>query len=206
MPINRSHFRCGSLLLAALCVSLSAASVGRGQDAGSPHDPEIYGVRIGMDVPTALEAVFLNAKRQPGQEKPDALHNEGNDKRVLYKLKGGNLQIVFAEGKSVREIIFAYAKPLRYEDLRLPYTSWIGGAAQGERYDDRYNVGYTNQQAREQFWWRDENGSEGYRIRVGFISGKLGEPGALSNKTIVRKIITVHPDDKDKFAKAVARG
>jgi len=97
-----------------------------------------------MDVPTALQAVFVNARRQPGQEKPDALHNEGNDKRVLYKLKDGNLQIVFADGKWVREIQMEYAKPLMQEDLKLLDTSNTFGNAGGEtRHDDRYSVGFT---------------------------------------------------------------
>src|SRR6266480_3322 len=112
MLIRNLRLSFGSLLLTALCVVLAAAAVAFGQGAGSPHDAEIYGLRIGMDVPTALQAVFVNAKRQPGQEKPDALHNEGNDKRVLYKLKEGNLQIVFADGKWVREIQMEYATPL----------------------------------------------------------------------------------------------
>ena len=45
------------------------------------HESNVYGVTIGMDVPTALQTVFVNANRQPGQEKPDAKRNEGKDKR-----------------------------------------------------------------------------------------------------------------------------
>src|SRR2546430_2327754 len=150
MPINQSRMSRSIVLLAVLCSSLAAAAAAHGQAAGSPHDAEIYGVRIGMDVPAALEAVFVNAKRQPGQEKPDALRNEGNDKRVLYKLKEGNLQIVFADGKWVREIQIEYAKPLLQDDLKLLDTSNTFGNAGGEtRRDDRYSVGFTGDDKKE---------------------------------------------------------
>lgn len=102
-----------------------SASIG-----GEEHDSSIYGVRIGMDVPTALQAVFVNAARAPGQEKPDAMRNEGKDKkdiRVLYKdLPKGELQIVFANGKIVREITLRYRQTPLVDDLRLPYTATIG--------------------------------------------------------------------------------
>lgn len=203
MLINNSRSTSGVLLLAALCASLVAAGAVRAQDAGSPHDREIYGVRVGMDVPTALEAVFVNAKRQPGQEKPDALRNEGNDKRVLYKLKEGNLQIVFADGKWVREILMAFAKPFLQDDLKLLDTSNTFGNSGGEtRRDDRYSVGFTGDDKKERYWWRDEKTEAGFRIRIGFVSAKLTK-GGLSGKEIVRKIVSVVPEDKDKFAKAV---
>lgn len=206
MPINESRMFWCLLLLAALCAPFAAAETGRGQEAGSPHNAEIYGVRIGMDVPSALEAVFINAKRQPGQEKPDALHNEGNDKRVLYKLKEGNLQILFADGKWVREIQMEYAKPLLQDDLKLLDTSNTFGNAGGEtRRDDRYSVGFTGDDKRERFWWRDEKTDAGYRVRIGFVSAKLAK-GGLSSKEIVRKIVSVVPEDKNKFAKAVTHG
>ena len=203
MPINNSRLTGVILLLVGLCASPVAAGAMCAHDAGSPHDPEIYGVRIGMDVPTALEAVFVNAKRQPGQEKPDALHNEGNDKRVLYKLKEGNLQIVFADGKWVREIQMAFALPLLQDDLKLLDTSNTFGNAGGEtRRDDRYSVGFTGDDKKERYWWRDEKTDAGYRIRIGFVSAKLTK-GGLSGKEIVRKIISVVPEDKERFAKAV---
>ena len=206
MPISYSRLKGGALLLAALFASLSAAGAASGQDVGSPHDSEIYGVRVGMDVPTALQAIFVNAKRQPGQEKPDALHNEGKDKRVLYKLKEGNLQIVFADGKWVREIQIEYAAPLRQDDLKLLDTSNTFGNAGGEtRRDDRYSVGFTGDDKKERYWWRDERSDAGYRIRVGFVSDKLTK-GGMSGKEIVRKIVSVVPEDKNKFAKAVAGG
>lgn len=206
MPINQSRLRQSALLLVALCTSLGATEAARGQVAGSPHDADIFGVRVGMDVPTALQAVFVNAKRPPGQEKPDALHNEGNDKRVLYKLKEGNLQIVFADGKWVREIQMEYAKPLMQDDLKLLDTTNTFGNAGGEtRHDDRYSVGFTGDDKKERYWWRDENTDAGYRIRIGFVSARLAK-GGLSSKEIVRKIIGVVPEDKNKFAKAVAHG
>ena len=102
-----------------------------GSIGGDEHSNEIYGVRIGMDVPSALEAVFLAAKRKPGQERPDALMKEGKGKkdiRVLYKdLPKGELQIVFAEGKFVKEIVLRYKSEPNIDDLRLPFTSTIGG-------------------------------------------------------------------------------
>ncbi|MEZ5425348.1 MAG: hypothetical protein R2747_03705 [Pyrinomonadaceae bacterium] len=97
---------------------------------GQEHQSEIYGVRIGMDIPTALRTVFINANRKPGQEKPDAMRREGKDKkdiRILYKdLPKGELQIVFAEGKLVREISLLYREAPLVDELRLPYTSTIG--------------------------------------------------------------------------------
>ena len=203
MLINVTRFPGGLVLLAAFGALLTQPAAARGQHAGSPHDPEIYGVRVGMDVPTALQAVFINAKRQPGQEKPDALHNEGNDKRVLYKLKDGNLQIVFAGGRWVREIQMEYAKPIMQDDLQLLNTSNTPGNAGGEtRRDDRYSVGFTGDDKKERYWWRDESTDAGYRIRVGFISAKLAK-GGLSSKEIVRKMVGVVPEDKSKFAKSV---
>jgi hypothetical protein len=194
------------LILSCVLLAVVSAVAGRAQNAGSPHDADLFGVRIGMDVPTALEAVFVNAKRQPGQEKPDAKKSEGKDVRVLYKLKEGNLQIVFAEGKRVREIQFEYASPLRYEDLRLLDNSSTFGNMGGDRYDDRYAVGFTDDKQKERQWWRDEKTPEGYRIRISFISGKLTVAGALATKEVRHKIITVVPEDKDKFAKALQSG
>ena len=203
MPISHLRLKGGALLPAALFASVAVAGAALAQDPGSPHDPEIYGVRIGMDVPTALEAVFVNAKRQPGQEKPDALHNEGSDKRVLYKLKEGNLQIVFADGKWVREIQMEYVKPFMQDDLKLLDTSNTFGNAGGEtRHDDRYNVGFTGDDKKERYWWRDEQTDAGYRIRIGFVSARLTK-GGLSSKEIVRKVVSVVPEDKNKFAKAL---
>ena len=99
---------------------------------GKEHEANIYGVTIGMDVATALEAVFINANRQPGQEKPDAKKMEGKnnkDIRVVYKnLPQGELQIVFADGKFVREMVLIYSKPPLVDDLRLSYTGSLGNS------------------------------------------------------------------------------
>ena len=193
-----------SLLSCALLSLLLVAPASRAQNAGSPHDADLFGVRIGMDVPTTLEAVFVNAKRQPGQEKPDAKKAEGKDVRVLYKLKEGNLQIIFADGKRVKEIQFEYATPLRYEDLRLLNSSHTYDNMRGTHYDDRYAVGFTDDRLNARHWWRDEKTPEGYRIRVGFISGKMSVSGSHALKEIRHKRINVVPEDADKFAKALA--
>lgn len=208
MSENRCHERARTplimLTLALLlgCVSTASAR----QQSPSPHDSDIFGVRIGMDVPTALQAVFVNAKRQPGQERPDAKKNDGKDVRVLYKLKEGTLQILFADGKRVKEVQMEYAKPLLQDDLKLlDNTSTFGNSGGETRRDDRYSVGFTSDDKKERFWWRDEKTDAGYRIRVGFISGKLTK-GGLASKEIVRKIITVVPEDRDRFAKATSAG
>lgn len=174
---------------------------------GKEHEAEIVGVKIGMDVPTALEAVFVNANRQPGQEKPDSKRNEGKDKkdvRVIYKnLPQGDLQIVFADGKVVREVLLNYAKPPNIDDLRLPFTGDIGIALEGSRFDDRYSVGFTDSQKLQRIWWRDEKTTGGYSVRVQFLSpNKIKDAGAKFVVTAVQKILVVTPGDEAKFAKA----
>ena len=127
-----------AIVIAFVCVHQVAA-----QAVLKEHEDNIYGVKIGMDVPTALKAVFVNANRKPGQEKPDAKRTEGKDSkniRVLYKLEKGELQIVFAQGKVVREILFKYAKYLRRDDLRLIPNGNIGNVLDGQRYDDRFRA------------------------------------------------------------------
>ena len=187
---------------------LVAANASQKSIGGKEHEDNILGVKIGMTVPDALQAVFVNAHRQPGQEKPDAMRHEGKDNkdiRVLYKgLKDGEVQIVFAEGKWVKEILLVYAGPHSIDELRLPSTSGIGVALGGERYDDRYTVGYTDANKLEQFWWRDESVQGGYRVRVGFISGKHTVGGAQGITTIARKIVSITPGDGEKFLKAMA--
>lgn len=204
----------GALL--ALCLTLAAPSAAQARKAAlSEHDAEILGVRVGMDVPAALEAVFVNAKRKPGEERPDAKRAEGKDVRVLYKkLPQGELQIVFAEGKWVSEVILTYAKPPSYEDLRLAPTTSIRGAGSndaaegrlvmGKAYDDRYQIGYTSDRKLERFWWRDEPTPDGYRVRVGFVSERLAGSGELAGKTLARKIVGVTPGDEEKFKRAMA--
>ena len=52
------------------------------------------------------------------------------DIRVVYKnLPLGELQLVFADGKYVREIVLIYAKPPVLDDLRLPFTSSLGNSS-----------------------------------------------------------------------------
>ena len=106
-----------------------------GQDKSLPdredvHKASVYGVEIGMDVESALRAVFKNANRKPGDEKPDALRREGkNDRdiRVVYKeLPLGELQLVFANGRFVREIRLRFISQPNVDDLRLPFTSSLG--------------------------------------------------------------------------------
>jgi hypothetical protein len=102
--INPSKLLRRTLLLIVLCV----AYVARAQDTnksigGKEHEDNILGVKIGMTVSEALQNVFVNAHRQPGQEKPDTMRHEGADKkdiRVLYdSLKIGKLQVLFAQGQ-----------------------------------------------------------------------------------------------------------
>lgn len=196
LAINRCALAACALLL------LVAGSV-RAQ-----HESDVLGVKIGMDVPTALETVFRNSGRPAGKERPDGKKMEGKDKkdvRVFYKdLKEGTLQIVFAEGKRVKEIIMEYKKPLLSDDLRLLETTSTYGNNSGDtQRDDRYAVGFTSEQKRERYWWRDEKMTEGYRVRIGFISANLTK-GGMSSKEIARKIIVIHPEDAAKFAKTIA--
>lgn len=115
------------LLLSAVCLAQKEAQESIG---GEEHAASIYGVKIGMDVQEALRAVFVTANRKPGQEKPDAMRKEGKsdrDIRVVYKdLPKGELQIVFEDGKFVKEIVLRYKELLNADDLRLPFTSSIG--------------------------------------------------------------------------------
>ena len=200
----------GASLTVALGTQYVAAQEQPKSIGGKEHDDNVLGVHIGMDVPTALETVFRNSNRKPGQEKPDAKRNEGEgnkDVRVLYKdLKVGNLQIVFANGQWVKEILLVYAGPIPVDTLRLPYSSNIGEAMSGERYDDRYTVGYLDANKLEKIWWRDENTAQGYRVRIAFISGKLTVGGSQGITSITRKIITVTPGDEAKFLKATSGG
>ncbi|HKG12595.1 MAG TPA: hypothetical protein VKB12_04630 [Pyrinomonadaceae bacterium] len=199
--------------LLALCLTLNVRA-GAQSAAPGEHDAEVLGVRIGMDVPTALEAVFVNAKRKPGEERPDAKRTEGKDVRVVYKkLAAGELQIVFAEGKWVKEIILTYAAKPYFADLHLAPTGSIAVVGikdkldsvieYGGRYDDRYSIGYTSDRKLERFWWRDEPTPAGYRVRVGFVSERLVD-GQLAAKTIARKTVGVTPGDEEKFQRAMA--
>ncbi len=170
---------------------------------GEEHDSNIYGVKIGMDVSTALESVFVNANRKPGEEKPDALKKEGKDKkdiRVIYKnLPKGELQIVFADGKAVRDIVLTYKQPIQYSDLRLPYSGDVGVALDGQRYDDRYTIGYTDNQKLQGVWWRDEKTEGDYKIRVIFTSTNRLKDSQFGFQKIMQKAIFVTPGDEEKF-------
>jgi len=197
--------RVALIACALVCVAHVAANA-QAQAIGSPHDAGVYGVRLGMDVPTALQAVWEHGRAsEPGKEKPDAKKTEGKDVRVLYKLKDGNLQLVFAEGKWVKEIQIEYAKPLLQDDLKLlDSTGTYNNTEGGTNRDDRYSVGFTGDDKKERYWWRDEPTPAGYRVRIGFVSAKLTK-GGMAGKEIVRKVVTVVPEDKDKFEKAVAK-
>ena len=143
-----------SIRSSVICFALSALAVGvlsvacfgqaadRESIGGEEHDSSIYGVKVGMDVPEALRAVFVTAQRKAGQEKPDAMRKEGKgnrDVRVVYKdLPKGELQIVFAEGLYVKEIVLRYKEQLNADDLRLPFTTTIGSTS-----DTIYNTSAT---------------------------------------------------------------
>lgn len=173
---------------------------------GKEHDAEILSVKIGMDVPTALRTVFVNADRKAGQEKPNAQRKEGKDGRdirVLYKnLPQGELQIVFADGKVVKEVVLKYALQQTTENLRLPANGGVGVALSGERFDDRYTIGFTDNKKQERLWWRDEKTEKGFRQRIAFTSGNLTKSGSIGQDSIVYKTISVTPGDENKFAGA----
>jgi hypothetical protein len=116
----------------------------------------------------------------------------------------GKLQILFADGKWVSNVTLVYASPHPVDELRLPPTSNISAAMGGQRYDDRYTVGYTDTKKLEQYWWRDELTPGGYRVRIGFISGKQTASGSRDVTSVARKIMSVTPGDEEKFRQAMA--
>jgi hypothetical protein len=208
-----SHSLAAVLLLMLLSSVLAVA-----QDAtptksigGKEHDDNILGVKIGMTVPEALQAVFVNAYRKPGQEKPDAMRQEGQDKkdiRVLYNdLKVGKLQIAFANGKWVKEIVLDYSTRPLYDELRLAPTGNINDAMGGQRYDDRYIIVFTEETVakRQRIWYRDEKTALGFRERIQFLSVRKPDDGTVEGKQIVRKAISISPGDEEKFAVAMAQ-
>ncbi len=196
----------GLLFLVLLMLSASAQKVVE-SIGGKEHEMNIYGVTLGMDVPTALQTVFINANRKVGEERPDSKRNEGKDKkdvRVLYKsLPEGELQILFADGKYVKEVILLYAKVQRVADLRLPNSSNIGEVTSGERFDDRYTIGFVDNKKQEKLWWRDEKTDKGYQVRLTFLSGNLTKDTTMWWQTIVQKALSVKPEDAEKFLKAM---
>jgi hypothetical protein len=176
---------------------------------GKEHEDNILGVTLGMSVPDTLKAVFINANRAAGQEKPDAMRHEGKgdkDIRVLYNdLKVGKLQIVFADGKWVKEIVLEYAARPLYDELQLAPNGDINTAMGGQRYDDRYTIRFTDETSakRQRIWYRDEKCAKGYRERIEFVSARKPDDGTIEGKQIVRKIIVVVPEDEEKFIKAM---
>ena len=214
MMIHPKPRRFGAIVFAALLLTLLGETVGQSQETaksigGKEHDDNILGVRIGMTVPQALEAVFVNGNRKPGQEKPDAMRNEGVDKkdvRVLYNdLKVGKVQIVFAQSKWVKEIVLDYSQRPLYDAIRLAPSGNIGDAMGGERYDDRYTIAFTEESAakRQRIWYRDEKSQLGFRERIQFVSAKKPDDATIEGKQIVQKVILVVPADLDKFLKAM---
>jgi len=199
---------------AVVCFCVAIVTSGVSQEVksigGKEHDDNILGVKIGMTVPQALEAVFVNANRKPGQEKPDVMRQEGPDKkdiRVLYNdLKVGKLQIVFAQGKWVKEILLDYSVRPLFDELRLVPSGNIGDAMGGQRYDDRYSVAFTEESAakRQRIWYREEKLPLGVRERIEFISGKKPDDGTIEGKQIVRKVISLLPADEEKFLSLMA--
>lgn len=210
MSNNKNSFF-NIILMITIVFCLSGTSAGQVDEersiGGEEHDLNVYGVQIGMDVPTALKAVFVNAERKPGEEKPDALRREGPDKkdiRVLYNdLPKGQLQIVFAEGKFVKEIILTYEGHKKIFDLRLPSSGDINVAATGERFDDRYTIGFLDSKKQQKLWWRDVKTADDYRIRLAFLSESILKDGNTWWQKIIQKAVTLRPGDEKKFLKAM---
>jgi tetratricopeptide (TPR) repeat protein len=162
---------------------------------GKEHEDNILGVKIGMTVPEALQAVFINADRKPGQEKPDARRQEGRDKkdvRVLYNdLKVGKLQIAFLNGTWVREIVLDYSTRPLFDELRLAPSGSIndamgGGVAQTQK-------GKTRRANQERLGAADAG-----------INKTLGEAAALLQsgrleeaELAIRKIVAENPGNAD---------
>ncbi len=190
------------LVLATSTFSISAQEK-ENSIGGREHEMNIYGVQIGMDVQAALQAVFVSADRKPGQERPDAKKSEGRDNkdvRVVYKeLPAGELQILFADGKYVKGIILRYAQVKRVSELRLPNSSNIGEVSSGERFDDRYTIGFVDNKKQEKLWWRDEKTDKDYKVRLTFLSGNLTKDTTNWWQTIVQKSIIVEPNDEVNF-------
>jgi hypothetical protein len=213
-PNSVNFYTSAVLLLLLLASSAPVVPMALGQTksiGGKEHDDNILGVKIGMTVPEALQAVFVNASRKPGQEKPDVMRQEGQDKkdiRVLYNdLKVGKLQIVFANGKWVNEIVLDYSTRPLYDELRLAPSGNIYDAMGGQRYDDRYTIVFTEETVakRQRIWYRDEKEPLGFRERIEFISVRKPDDGTIEGKQIVRKAISVTPGDEEKFATAMAQ-
>lgn len=199
------------LLLAPGAFVVAAQTPATKSIGGKEHDDNILGVRIGMTVPEALQSVFVNGNRRPGQEKPDAMRHEGKDKkdiRVLYDdLRVGKLQIVFADGKWVKEIVLDYSTRPLYDELRLAPSGNIEDAMSGQRYDDRYTIVFTEETTarRQRIWYRDEKSPLGFRERIQFISVRKPDDGTIEGKQILTKVISLPPGEEETFLKAMAQ-
>jgi hypothetical protein len=207
---KRYRFTLVLVLSAAFCTLIVASHASQVRSiGGKEHEDNILGVKIGMTVPEALQAVFINADRKPGQEKPDARRQEGRDKkdvRVLYNdLKVGKLQIAFLNGNWVKEIVLDYSTRPLYDELRLAPSGSINDAMGGQRYDDRYTIVFTEETPakRQRIWYRDEKNPLGFRERIQFISVRKPDDGTIEGKQILRKVISILPDDEEKFIKAM---
>ncbi len=122
----------------------------------------------------------------------------------MYKsLPEGELQIVFAGGKYVKEMVLRYSQVKRVAELRLPNSSDIGEVSSGERFDGRYTIGFVDNKKQEKLWWRDEKTEPGYQIRLTFLSGNLTKDTTMWWQTIVQKAITIKPGDEDAFSKTL---
>jgi hypothetical protein len=87
--------------------------------------------------------------------------------------------------------------------LRLASSSDIGAVNSGQRFDDRYTIGFVDSKKQEKLWWRDEKSIDDYEIRVSFLSGNILKDGSLWWQTILQKGIFVKPGDEKKFSNAM---
>ncbi|MBA2620419.1 MAG: hypothetical protein H0U87_04390, partial [Acidobacteria bacterium] len=78
-----------------------------------------------------------------------------------------------------------------------------GESYDGTRFDDRYSVGFTDNQKNQRIWWRDEKTVRNYRVRVQFFAAdKIKDASAKFVVTAVRKLLLITPGDEAKFAQA----
>lgn len=112
------------------------------------------------------------------------------------------LQIVFADGRFVKEVVLTYHNRPSIDALRLAPSSDIGVASSGERFDDRYSIGFVDSKKQEKLWWRDVE-TDGYEVRLAFKSGNSLKDGQLWWQTVSQKGITVAPGSEKDFEKAV---
>lgn len=120
-------------------------------------------------------------------------------------LKVGKLQIAFLNGTWVKEMVLDYSTRPLYDELRLAPSGSISDAMGGQRYDDRYTIVFTEETPakRQRIWYRDEKNPLGFRERIQFISARKPDDGTIEGKQILRKVISILPDDEEKFIKAM---